>query len=118
MKLGLVCEVKLVGKQRLIYKTILSACTIEKRRGKNGGNPVDLENRLRKQEWRRYADGPRADVLMHRLLKVAHEAFHQDCCVGTVAEPRLQFRYFSINLSRYSLTNETKINTSGADCAK
>ena len=57
-------------------------------------------------------------VLQRGVVEVAHEAFHQDCCVGTVAESRLQFRYFSINISRYSLTNETKINTSGADCAK
>ena len=50
------------GKQRFIYKTTLSACTTVKTREKKGGNPVDPENRLRKQEWRRYADARSMDL--------------------------------------------------------
>ena len=34
----------------------LSACTTVKTKERNGENPVDPENQLRKQEWRRYAD--------------------------------------------------------------
>ena len=32
------------------------ACTTVKTKERNGENPVDPENRLRKQEWRRFAD--------------------------------------------------------------
>ena len=34
----------------------IAACTTVKTREKKAGNPIDHENRLRKQEWRRYAD--------------------------------------------------------------
>ena len=33
-----------------------SACTTVKTKERNGENSVDPENRLRKQEWRRFAD--------------------------------------------------------------
>ena len=43
MKLRLVLEVKLERKQRLIYKTILSACTAVKTREKKGGIQLALK---------------------------------------------------------------------------
>ena len=39
-----------------------------KDKGKKGGNPVDPGNRLRKQEWRRYADAQSMDLAQSRMF--------------------------------------------------
>ena len=77
VKLRLVGEikVKLEGKVALYIQNHPLRLHNRKERGKNGGNPVDPENRLSRSGADILIYGPRADVLIHHLC-TSHSLMH------------------------------------------